>query len=128
MLIDNIGIPNSWPAIAQGDIPTISAADGEILIALNKDNHGPTAEYERRLRKRLNEKFTDMEFFFQPANIISQIINSASPPRSICSGRPQRGSELQGCPAARRTDLANSRRRRCPRAPGCRAAGVADQC
>ena len=24
MLIDNIGIPNSWPAIAQGDIPTIS--------------------------------------------------------------------------------------------------------
>ncbi|MBV8828085.1 MAG: efflux RND transporter permease subunit, partial [Acidobacteriaceae bacterium] len=28
MLIDNIGIPNSWPIIAQGDIPTISAADG----------------------------------------------------------------------------------------------------
>ena len=33
MLLDNIGIPNSWPAIAQGDIPTISSADGEILIA-----------------------------------------------------------------------------------------------
>jgi multidrug efflux pump subunit AcrB len=79
MLIDNIGIPNSWPAIAQGDIPTISSADGEILIALNKENHGPTAEYERRLRKRLNEKFTDMEFFFQPANIISQIINFGKP-------------------------------------------------
>jgi multidrug efflux pump subunit AcrB len=29
MLIDNIGIPNSWPTIAQGDIPTISSADGE---------------------------------------------------------------------------------------------------
>ena len=42
MLIDNIGIPNSWPAIAQGDIPTISAADGEILISLNKEKHGPT--------------------------------------------------------------------------------------
>ena len=43
MLIDNIGIPNSWPAIAQGDIPTISSADGEILISLNKEKHAPTA-------------------------------------------------------------------------------------
>jgi multidrug efflux pump subunit AcrB len=79
MLIDNIGIPNSWPAIAQGDIPTISAADGEILISLNKEKHGPTAEYETRLRKRLNEKFADMDFFFQPANITSQIINFGLP-------------------------------------------------
>ena len=79
MLIDNIGIPNSWPAIAQGDIPTISAADGEILISLKKEKHTPTAEYERRLRKRLNEKFTDMSFFFQPANITSQIINFGLP-------------------------------------------------
>src|SRR4051812_49109263 len=37
MLIDNIGIPNSWPSLAQGDIPTISSADGEILISLNKE-------------------------------------------------------------------------------------------
>ncbi len=79
MLIDNIGIPNSWPAIAQGDIPTISAADGEILISLNKEHHSPTAEYETRLRKRLNEKFADMDFFFQPANITSQIINFGLP-------------------------------------------------
>ena len=43
MLIDNIGIPNSWPAIAQGDIPTISSADGEILISLNKEKHGSDA-------------------------------------------------------------------------------------
>jgi hypothetical protein len=38
MLIDNIGIPNSWTSIAQGDIPTISSADGEILISLNKES------------------------------------------------------------------------------------------
>ena len=46
MLIDNIGIPNSWPALAQGDIPTISSADGEILISLNKEKHAPTKGYE----------------------------------------------------------------------------------
>ena len=41
-LIDNIGIPNSWTSLAQGDIPTISSADGEILISLNKEKHGST--------------------------------------------------------------------------------------
>jgi multidrug efflux pump subunit AcrB len=78
-LIDNIGIPNSWPAIAQGDIPTISAADGEILISLNKEKHGSTRDYEVLLRKRLREKFPDMTFFFQPANITSQIVNFGLP-------------------------------------------------
>ncbi len=78
-LIDNIGIPNSWPAIAQGDIPTISSADGEILISLNKENHGSTRDYEVLLRKRLSRNFPDMTFFFQPANITSQIVNFGIP-------------------------------------------------
>jgi multidrug efflux pump subunit AcrB len=79
MVIDNIGIPNSWPAIAQGDIPTISSADGEILISLNKEKHAPTRDYEVLLRKRLHERFPDMVFFFQPANITSQILNFGLP-------------------------------------------------
>ena len=79
MLIDNIGIPNSWPAIAQGDIPTISSADGEILISLNKEKHGSTKNYEVLLRKRLSEKFPEMTFFFQPANITTQIVNFGLP-------------------------------------------------
>jgi multidrug efflux pump subunit AcrB len=78
-LIDNIGIPNSWPAIAQGDIPTISSADGEIMISLNKEKHGSTRDYEVLLRKRLREKFPDMTFFFQPANITSQILSFGLP-------------------------------------------------
>jgi multidrug efflux pump subunit AcrB len=79
MMIDNIGIPNSWPAIAQGDIPTISSADGEILISLNKEKHAPTRDYEVRLRKRLNQHFPGMTFFFQPADITSQIVNFGLP-------------------------------------------------
>jgi multidrug efflux pump subunit AcrB len=79
MLIDNIGIPNSWPSIAQGDIPTISSADGEILIALNKEEHGSTRDYEVMLRKRLHRAFPDMVFFFQPADITSQILNFGLP-------------------------------------------------
>ena len=79
MMIDNIGIPNSWTSIAQGDIPTISSADGEILISLNKEHHAPTRDYEVLLRKRLREDFPDMSFFFQPADITSQIVNFGLP-------------------------------------------------
>ena len=52
-MIDNIGIPNSWGSIAQGDIPTISSADGEILISLKKDKHASTRDYEVKLRQFL---------------------------------------------------------------------------
>jgi multidrug efflux pump subunit AcrB len=78
-IIDNIGIPNSWASIAQGDIPTISSADGEILISLKKDRHASTFGYEVKLRKILHDKFPDTIFFFQPANITSQILNFGLP-------------------------------------------------
>jgi len=78
-LLDNIGIPNSWTSLAQGDIPTISSADGEILISLKKEKHGSTRHYEVQLRKHLREKFPDMSFFFQPANITTQILNFGLP-------------------------------------------------
>src|SRR5579863_1976109 len=78
-IIDNIGIPNSWGSLAQGDIPTISSADGEILISLNKDKHASTFGYEVKLRRILHDKFPDTVFFFQPANITSQILNFGLP-------------------------------------------------
>ena len=37
-------------------MPTISAADGEMLISLNKEKHGPTGDYEVQLRKRLQAR------------------------------------------------------------------------
>ena len=33
-ILDNIGIPNAWGSLAQGDVPNIAATDGEILISL----------------------------------------------------------------------------------------------
>jgi multidrug efflux pump subunit AcrB len=78
-LIDNIGIPNSWPSIAQGDIPTISSADGEIMISLQKEKHGSSRDFEVLLRKRLRQRFPDMVFFFQPADITSQILSFGLP-------------------------------------------------
>jgi len=78
-ILDNIGIPNAWSSLAQGDVPNIAATDGEILISLNRERHGPVADYEVKLRRRLNEKFPDMVFFFEPANITNQILNFGLP-------------------------------------------------
>jgi multidrug efflux pump subunit AcrB len=78
-LIDNIGVVNCWACLAQGEIPTISSADGEILISLNKDKHTSAREYEVLLRKRLHARFPDTTFFFNPANIITQILNFGLP-------------------------------------------------
>ncbi len=78
-ILDNIGIPNAWASLAQGDVPNIAATDGEILISLNRENHGPVRDYEVLLRKRLNERFPDIAFFFEPANITNQILNFGLP-------------------------------------------------
>ena len=46
-----------------------------MLISLNEKKHGPTAKYIAELRRRLPERFPDTEFFFQPADIVTQILN-----------------------------------------------------
>ncbi len=77
-VIDNIGLVNCWACLAQGEIPTISSADGEIMIALKPD-HSPTPIYEEQLRKRLREQFPDTTFYFNPANVTTQILNFGIP-------------------------------------------------
>ncbi len=78
-IIDNIGIPNGGFNLAFGDSPTLGVSDGDILISLNPENHGPTAQYTDTLRKRLHEKFPDIVFFFEAANITNQILNFGLP-------------------------------------------------
>ena len=78
-IIDNIGIPNGGFNLAFGDSPTLGVSDGDILISLKEEEHGSTAEYTDRLRKRLNQKFPDVVFFFEAANITNQILNFGLP-------------------------------------------------
>jgi multidrug efflux pump subunit AcrB len=77
-IIDNIGIPFGSTNLAFGDATTIGSSDGDILIAL-KQEHGSTAVYTDSLRKRLHERFPDVVFFFEPANITNQILNFGLP-------------------------------------------------
>ncbi|MBB2961852.1 efflux RND transporter permease subunit [Methylobacterium sp. R2-1] len=73
-ILDNIGIPSNNYNFAFSDGSFVSYNDGQMLIDL-KDEHGPVAEYQRRLRERLRERFPDMIVYFQPSDIITQILN-----------------------------------------------------
>src|ERR671922_1916605 len=61
-----------------GTSGTIGAADAVILVTLN-DNHRPTADYVRELRKRLPEEFPGTMFAFLPADMVTQILNFGVP-------------------------------------------------
>ena len=78
VIIDNIGIPPSTN-LAYSDNVTISSADGEILVALNPEHRIPTLEYVRRLREALPEKFPESTFYFQPGDMVNQILNFGVP-------------------------------------------------
>ncbi len=78
-IMDNIGLPAGGFNLAFGDNPNISNSDGDILISLKPDQHGPTEEYTNLLRKRLHEKFPDVTFYFEAANITNQILNFGLP-------------------------------------------------
>jgi CzcA family heavy metal efflux pump len=77
-VIDNIGIPQ-YVNLAVSDNATISSADGEILVSLKPDHRGSTPVYVATLRKKLAERFPDLSFYFQPADIVSQILNFGLP-------------------------------------------------
>jgi multidrug efflux pump subunit AcrB len=56
----------------------IGAADADILVSL-KENHRPTAQYVRELRKKLAAEFPGNTFYFLPADIVTQILNFGLP-------------------------------------------------
>ncbi len=77
-ILDNIGLPYSGMNIALSDSATIGPMDGEILISL-KPKHRPTAAFVAELRRDLPERFPDLQFFLQPADIVDQVLNFGLP-------------------------------------------------
>lgn len=78
LVMDNIGLTPETFNYAFGDGSTISSADGEVLIALNEKHHS-TQGYIKQLRTELPKKFPDATFFFQPADMVTQILNFGLP-------------------------------------------------
>jgi multidrug efflux pump subunit AcrB len=92
VMLDNIGLPYSGINIALSDSATVGPMDGEILISLT-DKHWPTAELMERLRTELPRSFPQLEFFFQPADIVNQVLNFGQPaPIDIRVSGPDSGA------------------------------------
>jgi multidrug efflux pump subunit AcrB len=77
-ILDNIGLPYSGINLSYSNAGTIGTSDAEILVSLNP-GHRPTENYVHRLRGELPKAFPGVEFFFQPADIVSQILNFGQP-------------------------------------------------
>jgi multidrug efflux pump subunit AcrB len=78
LIVDDIGVPQRAYNLAFTDGSTINANDGVILVAL-KEGHVPTAEYVRRLREVLPTAFPSVTFYFQSADMVTQILNFGLP-------------------------------------------------
>ncbi|WP_343723046.1 efflux RND transporter permease subunit [Herbaspirillum seropedicae] len=77
-ILDNLGVPNSGINLSYSNAGTIGTLDGEILMAL-KEGHRPTEALVSLLRAELPRRFPGIEFFFQPADIVTQILNFGLP-------------------------------------------------
>jgi multidrug efflux pump subunit AcrB len=78
LIVDDIGVPQRVYNLAFTDGSTINVNDGVILISL-KEGHAPTADYVRRLRQLLPAAFPSATFYFQAADMITQILNFGLP-------------------------------------------------
>src|SRR5262249_275308 len=77
-IVDNIGLPARSYNLAFADGSTIGINDGVILVAL-KEGHAPTGDYVGKLREALPAAFPDVLFYFQPADMVTQILNFGLP-------------------------------------------------
>ncbi|HSB21871.1 MAG TPA: efflux RND transporter permease subunit [Burkholderiaceae bacterium] len=77
-ILDNLGVPNSGINLSYSNAGTFGTLDGEILLSL-REGHEPTASHVTRLRSELPRRFPGIEFFFQPADIVTQILNFGLP-------------------------------------------------
>src|SRR3954447_5852243 len=77
-IIDNIGLPISGINLSYNNSGTAGSADADVLVALQQ-NHKPTGNYVRQLRLDLHQKFPGAEFYFLPADIVTQTINFGLP-------------------------------------------------
>jgi multidrug efflux pump subunit AcrB len=78
LMFDNIGLPQRTYNYAFTDGSTIGVNDGVIQIEL-AEGHQPTARIIQTLRQRLAADFPDVLIYFQPADLVTQVLNFGVP-------------------------------------------------
>jgi multidrug efflux pump subunit AcrB len=77
-VLDNLGVALSSINNTYSNAGTFGTLDGEIQISLNEGHH-PTQRYIEEMRRQLPKRFPGVEFFFQPADMVTQILNFGLP-------------------------------------------------
>ena len=77
-ILDNIGLPYSPMNTMHSTSGMVGAEDGDVMVSLKEDHH-PTADYVRTLRRELPREFPGAQFYFLPADITTQILNFGLP-------------------------------------------------
>ncbi len=77
-VLDNLGVAISSINNTYSNAGTFGTLDGEIQISLNQGHHS-TQRYVEELRRQLPKRFPGVEFFFQPADMVAQILNFGLP-------------------------------------------------
>jgi multidrug efflux pump subunit AcrB len=97
-VLDNIGLPYSGINLSYSNAGTIGTSDAEILVQLKEERGKATGAYINDLRQSLPQRFPGVQFFFQPADIVTQILNFGTPaPIDVqVTGQNQRGNYLIG--------------------------------
>ena len=99
LIVDNIGLPARTYNYAFADGTAIGVNDGVILVAL-KEGHAPTADYVRKLREVLPAAFPEDIFYFQAADMVTQILNFGIPAqinvRTVGYDRVEQPARRQG--------------------------------
>jgi multidrug efflux pump subunit AcrB len=77
-VLDNLGVAVSSINKSYSNSGTFGSHDGEIQLSLN-EGHRPTQYYVEQMRRELPRQFPGVEFFFQPADMVTQILNFGLP-------------------------------------------------
>ena len=77
LIMDNIGLAGGTNYV-RGSSGTIGESDGEIDISL-APKHQSTWDYQDKLREALQEQNPDCVFFYQPADIATQVLDFGTP-------------------------------------------------
>ncbi|HMD29037.1 MAG TPA: efflux RND transporter permease subunit, partial [Steroidobacteraceae bacterium] len=77
-MLENLGVPISGISNSYSNAGAFGTFDGEFQISLNP-GHRPTLDYIDEMRRELPRRFPGTEFFFQPADMVTQILNFGLP-------------------------------------------------
>ncbi|RDS81261.1 AcrB/AcrD/AcrF family protein [Dyella monticola] len=77
-IVDTLGIPYSGINLSYSNTGVVGTSDGDIFVTLNEEHH-PTVDYVRSLRRQLAHKYPSVIFSFLPADMVGQILNFGAP-------------------------------------------------